>query len=63
MINNIAHYFETGGFNVQKELAKLVFERVMVKGRTMRFKFALPFKYFVDNKKDYITLEPSSSVK
>ena len=63
MIDNIAYYFETGGFHVQKALARLVFERVMLKGKTLRFKYALPFRYFVDNAEDYVTLEPTSSIK
>ena len=63
MIVNIAYYFETGGFHVQKALARLVFERVMLKGKTLRFKYALPFRYFVDNAEDYVTLEPTSSIK
>ena len=63
MIDNIAYYFETGGFHVQKALARLVFERVMLKGKTLRFKYALPFRYFVDDAEDYVTLEPTSSIK
>lgn len=63
MINNVGYYFETGGFYVQKELAKLVFEKVVLKGKTLKFKYALPFRYFVEKEDEYTTLEPTSTIK
>lgn len=53
MINNVGYYFRVGGYHVQKQLAKMVFERVTVIGKTLKFKYALPFRYFVDDEKEY----------
>lgn len=48
MIDNVGYYFKTGGHNVQKELARMIFERVTLKNKTLRFKYALPFKFFTE---------------
>lgn len=63
MLGNVAHYFKTGGYHVQKALAKMVFERVTLKGRTCKFKYALPFRFFVERNKDYLIVSNAHEPK
>lgn len=53
MIGKLPEMFSQGGFEIRKRIAKLVFSRVTLKGRVLKFQYALPFKYFVkENKKN-----------
>ena len=48
-INHLVTLFEMGGFQVQREIARMVFSKVTLKGRLLHFEYAYPFKYFLDN--------------
>lgn len=47
MVDKLPEMFSKGGFEIRKRIAKLVFSRVTLKGRILKFTYALPFKYFV----------------
>lgn len=47
-IKELPEMFAKGGFNVRKRIAKLVFKRVTLKGRILKFTYAKPFSYFVE---------------
>lgn len=48
-IDLIPQMFREGGYTIQKELAKVVFSKVILKGRILKFTYAYPFNYFVDD--------------
>lgn len=49
MIDKIPEMFANGGYTIQKELAKIIFQRVTLKGRLLEFTYAQPFRYFVED--------------
>lgn len=57
MIDKVPYYFKTGGYHVQKALANMCFERVTLRGRILKFKYALPFRYFVDDTSKEVIIE------
>lgn len=63
MINNLSYYFQTGGYNVQRELAAMVFERVTLKGRTLKFTYSLPFRWFVHDFSKDVYIETKRDVE
>ena len=48
MIEKLPEMWKTGGFKVRQKIARLVFNKVTIKGRICKFYYAMPFKYFVD---------------
>ena len=63
MIDKVGYYFKTGGYYVQKALAKMIFEKVTVKGRILKFRYALPFSHFVDKNTRQVTVSEDKSVQ
>lgn len=46
--------FKEGGFSIQRDIAKMVFSKVILKGRILNFTYAYPFNYFVVEKDDKV---------
>lgn len=46
-IGLIPQMFREGGYTIQKNLAKIIFSRITLKGRILHFEYAMPFKYFL----------------
>ena len=63
MIDKVGYYFKTGGYYVQKALAKMIFEKVTVKGRILKFRYALPFSHFIDKNTKQVTVSEDKSVQ
>lgn len=56
-IGLIPEMFRHGGASIQKELARIVFKHITLKGRILTFEYAWPFKFFVVEPEDEKEIE------